>query len=418
MLAFTAALALGHAPALPPLVQLGRPIPVLPTCAVNEISDISTSHALGTGHWDSLEPDHDQAIRASRSQGSSSVSMRTGQTTTISSSASGGNTNSEVTVLVGTLLIVCCALSSAPAAAASVNDVSTTTAAVAATVLTPSEILSKASRKALGGGVSGALAGVFQVLMLMWLRTTMNYQYRNGGSTKEALAALYVEGGVSRFYRGVGFALVQTPLARFGDTAANSGVLAFLAASDSTLPIGLRTALASGAASLWRIGLTPIDTLKTTMQVKGSSGVEQVKQKVSAEGPSVLYQGALANAAASFIGNYPWYLTFNALNEALPLAPDDDLKLKLIRSACLGISAAAVSDCISNSIRVLKVTRQTSERTIGYKEAARQVIETDGWQGLLGRGLGTRLCTNALQAALFTVAWKLLEDLINRSDIF
>lgn len=320
--------------------------------------------------------------------------------------------------LAATFITVVLSFNSAPAAAEGVPDISTITAAATTAVLTPSEIFSKAAKKALGGGVSGALAGVFQVLTLMWLRTTMNYQYRNGGSTKDALDALYQEGGVRRFYRGIGLALVQTPLSRFGDTAANSGVLAFLAASDSTLPIGLRTALASGAASVWRIGLTPIDTLKTTMQVKGANGLDQVKQKVAAEGPFVLFQGALANAAASFVGNYPWYLTFNALNEALPLAPNDDLKLKLLRSAALGISAAATSDCISNSIRVLKVTRQTSEETIGYKEAARQVIQKDGLKGLFGRGLGTRLGTNALQATLFTVVWKLLEDWINQSGIF
>ena len=41
-------------------------------------------------------------------------------------------------------------------------------------------ILAKAGRRALGGGLSGAAAGVAQVLLLMWLRTTMNYRYRHG----------------------------------------------------------------------------------------------------------------------------------------------------------------------------------------------------------------------------------------------
>ena len=123
----------------------------------------------------------------------------------------------------------------------------------AAAAPSASAIFEKAAKRALGGGVSGALAGVSQVILLMWLRTTMNYQYRNGGGTADAMKALYEEGGPARFYRGVGFALFQTPLSRFGDTAANSGVLALLAASD--LPIGVRTACASAAASIWRIGL-------------------------------------------------------------------------------------------------------------------------------------------------------------------
>jgi hypothetical protein len=47
------------------------------------------------------------------------------------------------------------------------------------------------------------------VLSLMWLRTTVNYQYRYGTSMRAALAALYMQGGVRRFYRGVGPALLQ-----------------------------------------------------------------------------------------------------------------------------------------------------------------------------------------------------------------
>lgn len=62
-----------------------------------------------------------------------------------------------------------------------------------------------------------------QVMSLMWMRTTMNYQYRYGTTTKEALKTLYAQGGVRRFYRGVGPALIQGPISRFGDTAANAG---------------------------------------------------------------------------------------------------------------------------------------------------------------------------------------------------
>ena len=147
-----------------------------------------------------------------------------------------------------------------PAAAAS------GTAVAAATGVMPTQaIFEKAAKRALGGGISGFAAGIAQVVLLMWLRTTMNYQYRNGGSTREALDALYEEGGIARFYRGISFALFQTPLSRFGDTAANAGVLTLLAASD--LPISVRTAFASAAAATWRIGLTPLDTMKTTLQV-------------------------------------------------------------------------------------------------------------------------------------------------------
>ena len=67
-------------------------------------------------------------------------------------------------------------------------------------------IAAKAAARALGGGVAGALAGVVQVLSLMWLRTTMNYQYRYGTSMCDAMQTLYAEGGMWRFYQGVGWA--------------------------------------------------------------------------------------------------------------------------------------------------------------------------------------------------------------------
>ena len=44
------------------------------------------------------------------------------------------------------------------------------------------QILSDAYSKAISGGLAGSSAMVVQVTSLMWLRTTMNYQYRNGGT--------------------------------------------------------------------------------------------------------------------------------------------------------------------------------------------------------------------------------------------
>ena len=79
-----------------------------------------------------------------------------------------------------------------------------------------------------GGGIPGALAGVVQVLTLMWLRTIMSYQCRYGTTFAQALATLTREGGVRRLYRGLSFALIQAPLARFVSTAANDGIDALL----------------------------------------------------------------------------------------------------------------------------------------------------------------------------------------------
>ena len=276
-----------------------------------------------------------------------------------------------------------------------------------------SPIFKKAAKRAIGGGLSGALAGVAQVLTLMWLRTTMNYQYRKGGGTRAAMKALYAEGGIPRFYQGVAFAIFQTPLSRFGDTAANTGVMELMAGMPM-VPVGVKTALASLAGSLWRIGLTPLDTLKTTLQVEGKAGTALLSAKVKREGLTVLYQGGLANALANFVGSFPWWFTFNLLSARLPAAPEGAILFKLLRTAVAGVSASCVSDCISNVLRVLKTTRQTSATTITYREAAQQIVDSEGLAALFGRGLGTRLATNALQATVFTVVWKYLELTINK----
>eukprot|EP00966_Prymnesium_polylepis_P183220 4245834-Prymnesium_polylepis.1 len=308
--------------------------------------------------------------------------------------------DAQLTLLVGSLLVLVANTGVAGAAAAAPNAVS----------ITFREILAKASKKALSGGLAGSIAGVIQVLTLMWMRTTMNYQYRYGTSTREALATLYKQGGIGRFYQGLPFALLQTPLSRFGDTAAQTGVLAVFAMTAPAMNVGITTAVASAAGSLWRIALTPIDTLKTTLQVEGKAALAQVANKVKANGILVLYQGAIANAVASFVGSYPWYFTFNLLRQLLPNAPVGVLYLKLLRNAAAGFGATCVSDCVSNVIRVLKTAVQTAPEPITYVEAARMIIESDGILGLFARGLGTRLLTNGLQASIFSVLWKILEE--------
>ncbi len=88
---------------------------------------------------------------------------------------------------------------------------------------------------------------------------------------------------------------MQGPLARFGDTAANAGVLAFFDSYEDTkeLPVLVKTLGASAAASGMRIFLMPIDAWKTTKQVEGAAGLSKLLTKVRTNGPSVLWHGAL-----------------------------------------------------------------------------------------------------------------------------
>lgn len=276
------------------------------------------------------------------------------------------------------------------------------------------QVVQKAMKRAMGGGAAGAMAMVLQVTSLMWMRTTMNYQYRYGMSTREAMKTLYQQGGVRRFYRGIGPALFQGPLSRFGDTAANTGVLALLNAFPETagLPVGVKTFAASLTAASWRIMLMPIDTVKTTLQVEGKDALQKLRHKASVYGPRVYYHGALAASTATFAGHFPWFFTYNFLDEHLPKV--DGTLGKLGRNAFMGFSSSVVSDTVSNSIRVVKTYRQTSEKAISYPETVRAILAEDGLKGLLGRGLQTRILANGMQGLMFSVLWKMIDEKLFR----
>lgn len=83
----------------------------------------------------------------------------------------------------------------------------------------------------------------------------MNYQYRYGTSTSTAIRTLYNAGKLPRFYSGLLAALIQGPLSRFGDTAANAGILALLQSNGVTkkLPIAVQSAFTSVGAALFRM---------------------------------------------------------------------------------------------------------------------------------------------------------------------
>ncbi|EAU83529.1 mitochondrial carrier protein [Coprinopsis cinerea okayama7 len=273
--------------------------------------------------------------------------------------------------------------------------------------------LKGALKSALGGGLSGAAAMVLQVLIFMPLRTIMNYQYRFGSSLSTALNTLYAAGGYVRFYQGLSAALLQGPLARFGDTAANAGILALLQSNPymKKLPAFVKTVFASLAAAAFRMILTPIDTVKTTLQAQGREGWGILKRRILRYGIGTMWYGAFATAAATFVGHYPWFGTYNYLDEVLP--PAETTLQKLSRRAFIGFVASVVSDTVSNSLRVVKTYRQVNESKIGYVEAAREVVRTDGLKGLLGRGLKTRILANGLQGLTFSILWRWFMDIWN-----
>jgi hypothetical protein len=118
----------------------------------------------------------------------------------------------------------------------------------------------------------------------------MNYQYRYGTSTTQAINTLYADGGFTRYYQGLALALVQGPVSRFGDTAANAGILALLESNTfmRTLPKFIQTAFASAAAALFRLVLMPVDTVKTTLQTQGKRGWGVLRTRVLTSVPNCM----------------------------------------------------------------------------------------------------------------------------------
>ena len=280
------------------------------------------------------------------------------------------------------------------------------------TTLNKEELLDKSIKRALGGGFSGTVAMATQVGTLMWLRTTVNYQYKHGTGFKETLSTLYNQGGIRRFYRGVGPALIQAPLSRFGDTAANTGIMFYLNSNESTknMPLAMKTFCGSFVAGIWRINLMPIDTCKSMLQVQGDSGMKILREKIKQNGIRTMYYGSMGAFGSTLVGHFPWFFTYNYLNEHIPKPSSDETIHKLARYAVIGFSSSLVSDTVSNSARVVKISRQTAKEKISYKEVFKRIIEEDGILGLMGRGLKTKIISNGVQGLLFTVIWKSLEE--------
>eukprot|EP00438_Fugacium_kawagutii_P016264 Skav226627 [mRNA] locus=scaffold2041:493990:494946:+ [translate_table: standard] len=271
-------------------------------------------------------------------------------------------------------------------------------------------VLMNSTSQALCGGLAGASAMALQITSLMWLRTIMNFQYRYGMPMREAMQRLYGQGGLPRFYRGIGPALVQGPLMRFVDSSANAGVLALFEAThaEKIWPVWFQTIFASASAASLRIALMPLDAVKTVLQVDGQHGLAQLFARCRSGGSSVLFRGAMASSAATFVSHYPWFTVFNCLNNQLPHY--DKRSQELMRNAGIGFCASVCSDTVSNSLRVLKTHRQTREHEGSYLGIAQSVIRRDGVTGLLSRGLTTRIVANGLSGMVFSVLYRLFEE--------
>jgi len=263
--------------------------------------------------------------------------------------------------------------------------------------------------KSVKSGISGASAMTIQVSSLMWLRTTMNYQYKFGGSMYSTITKLYNNGGIQRFYKGYIPALIIGPISRFGDTFTNE--LSLQIFNNSNIPLYMQTGCASMMTGAWRVITLPLDTWKTSLQVHGNKGIDIVKYKIQNEGIRGLYNGSLASSTATIMGHFPWFVTYNYMNLYIPRIKYDDEPIKALgRNALIGFCSSFVSDTVSNSMRVIKTYKQTHEHKITYKDIVLNIKKTDGIFGLMFRGLQTKIFTNGLQGIIFSIFYKFISE--------
>ncbi len=339
----------------------------------------------------------------------------------------------------------------ASGALAQSRDAQRSAHALHASASVDSSPLRLAAQKALGGGLVGAGvparlwhanvaadsshasldlgAMAANVVLLMWLRTSLFVQYARGLSFPEAVRYIYRDGGggvagIRRFYCGVGYGLLLAPISRFGDTAANAGVLSLFDSSPhfADSPMLVKSTAAGVAAGVFRGLIMPLDTIKTMVQVEGGArGREMLRQKLSTLGARrALFAGALGAGSAHALAFVPWFTVHNLLQERIPKKDvrTDGLVAYAGRAMSIGLAASVASDTASNALHVLKTLKQTAPGALSYAQAVQAALGAGGLvRGLLFRGLGTRVAASAANGAIFTLLWNLGQDSLDESAV-
>lgn len=140
---------------------------------------------------------------------------------------------------------------------------------------------------------------------------------------------------------------------------------------------------------------------------------------------NALYQGALANTISKIVAHYPWFFTYNILNNSEWFQNFITiLRYGLLKNALVGFLASIASDTVSNMFRVIKTTKQAlaakTVNSVSYIDVVQMILVADGWKGLLGRGLRTRILSNGLQSIMFVIVWRGLKDKLasrSKSDV-
>ena len=264
------------------------------------------------------------------------------------------------------------------------------------------------NEKTKNGAISGLMAGAVQTTTIMPLKTTLNYQYTNGVSTKQAIANLFrFGGGISRFYKGFAPALILNSASRFGETLINTSVM-----ENTSLPLYQQTALSSILTASYRSLFMPLDVIKTNLQVKGNGAIKSIKSQVRKKGIRYFWNGTMPQCAATMVGHYPWYFIYNYLNKVSGCC--DVYSHEIVKQGMIGFTASFSADIFVNGFKVLKATRQTTLPDASYRKIFTTILKNEGIFGFY-RGFKTKIIINGCNGMLFSVCWKIFKDNIGVS---
>jgi len=260
-----------------------------------------------------------------------------------------------------------------------------------------------AQAPAIQNSLAAALSELITAPLFAWLYTIMSYQHRHGGGLVQVSRALYADGGIPRFYRGLSAGLLRYPLERLGN------VLAMDAAFGTLRPLGVPDAAAAAVASAGSVGcrwvLMPLATLSTVQQVRGYEGSRLFLERVKAR-PSTLWAGAGGMMTTTVVGSWTWCFAYQRLWESVPEVPC--ACGSQLRSVAVGFFSSLACDVSTNSLRVLTTFQQTEKEPMGYMTCARKLVREQGYSGLFGRGLSTRLLAGGVNGATFSLAWSFI----------
>eukprot|EP01036_Dinobryon_divergens_P033041 gene33041-42750_t len=128
-------------------------------------------------------------------------------------------------------------------------------------------------------------------------------------------------------------------------------------------------------------------------------------------------EGAIAASAATFVGHYPWFVVYNYLSTSL-LSAEQFTDIVHHDSSSL-IVLQILSNMDVKALELLRSAfivdgdgddRSDKSLQMSYVDIAKTIVREEGWQGLFGRGLQTRLLSNALQGMLFSVLFKYFQS--------